>query len=194
PLPPPVCRPAAAGAAPHRAGPGRRAAPGRREVARRARASGGGGPARPDGAGLGPGRAAAGRLLAWAVPGRAGRRHPRAARRVPRRSERGGCGAGGGGRGGWAGPRVAGGGRGGTLEAAGRYLALAERGMASVPEGRQGQAQLLVGMVRLLLARQRGDRSAVAEQARRLQAAAEAPEAAWPGLGEELRALALISL
>src|SRR5215813_14138874 len=82
----------------------------------------------------------------------------------------------------------------GSLEAAGRYLALAERGMASVPEGRQGQAQLLVGMVRLLLARQRGDRSAVAEQARRLQAAAEAPEAAWPGLGEELRALALISL
>src|SRR5215467_7424949 len=28
----------------------------------------------------------------------------------------------------------------GSLEAAGRYLALAERGMASVPEGRQGQA------------------------------------------------------
>jgi LuxR family transcriptional regulator, maltose regulon positive regulatory protein len=82
----------------------------------------------------------------------------------------------------------------GSLEAAERYLALAERGMALVPEGRQEQARLLVGMVRLLLARQRGDRPAVAEEARRLQAMADAPEAAQAGLGEELRALALISL
>jgi LuxR family transcriptional regulator, maltose regulon positive regulatory protein len=82
----------------------------------------------------------------------------------------------------------------GSLEAAERYLDLAERGLASVPEGRQGQARLLAGMVRLLLARQRGDRPAVAEEAERLQAAAEAPEAARPALGEELRALALISL
>ena len=82
----------------------------------------------------------------------------------------------------------------GSLEAAQRYLGLAERGLASVPDGRRGQAQLLVGMVRLLLARQRGNRSAVAELARRLQALAEAPEAARAGLGEELRALALISL
>jgi len=81
---------------------------------------------------------------------------------------------------------------GGSLEAAERYLGLAER--APVPAGRAGQAQLLLGMVRLLLARQRGDRPAVAEQARRLQALAEAPEAAQAGLGEELRALALISL
>jgi LuxR family transcriptional regulator, maltose regulon positive regulatory protein len=80
----------------------------------------------------------------------------------------------------------------GSLEAAGQYLGLAER--ASVPDGRAGQAQLLLGMVRLLLARQRGDRPAVAEEAGRLQALAEAPEAARSGLGEELRALALISL
>src|SRR5215472_7384002 len=80
----------------------------------------------------------------------------------------------------------------GSLEAAGRYLGLA--GRAPVPEGRPGQARLLLGVVRLLLARQRGDRPAVAEQARRLQAAAEAPEVARSGLGEELRALALISL
>ena len=82
----------------------------------------------------------------------------------------------------------------GSLEAAERYLGLAERASALVPGGRAGQAQLLLGMVRLLLARQRGDRAAVAEQARRLQAMAEAPEAAQAGLGEELRALALISL
>src|SRR5262249_39561293 len=74
----------------------------------------------------------------------------------------------------------------GSLEAAERYLDLAER--ASVPAARQGQAQLLAGMVRLLLARQRGDRPAVAEEAGRLQALAEAPEAAQPALGEELRA------
>ena len=80
----------------------------------------------------------------------------------------------------------------GSLEAAGRYLGLA--GRAPVPDGRRGQAQLLAGIVRLLLARQRGDPPAVAEQAQRLQAMAEAPQAAQPGLGEELRALALISL
>jgi LuxR family maltose regulon positive regulatory protein len=45
-----------------------------------------------------------------------------------------------------------------------------------------------------LLARQRGNPPAVAEEARRLQAIAEAPDAALPGLGEELRGLALISL
>jgi len=38
---------------------------------------------------------------------------------------------------------------------------------------------VLIGVVRLLLARQRGNLSAVAEEARRLQAMAEAPEAAW---------------
>ena len=83
----------------------------------------------------------------------------------------------------------------GSLEAAERYLGLAER--APVPEGRQGQARLLVGMVRLLLARQRGDRPAVAEQMRRLQDAAEDPDAPQPGQclpGSEPRALALISL
>jgi LuxR family maltose regulon positive regulatory protein len=48
--------------------------------------------------------------------------------------------------------------------------------------------------VRLLLARQRGDRPAVAEQAQRLQVLADAPEVAQAGLGEELRALTLISL
>jgi LuxR family transcriptional regulator, maltose regulon positive regulatory protein len=82
----------------------------------------------------------------------------------------------------------------GSLEAAVRYLELAERESASVPEGRRGQAQVLLGIVRLLLARQHGNPSAVAEQAQRLQALAEAPNAAQPGLGNELRALALISL
>jgi len=78
----------------------------------------------------------------------------------------------------------------GSLEAAERYLGVAERGSASVPAGRRGQARVLLGVVRLSLARQRGDLPAVAAEARRLQTMAEAPGAAQPGLGEDLRALA----
>src|SRR6266704_3070109 len=80
----------------------------------------------------------------------------------------------------------------GSLEEAERYLALAELGSASMPAGRRGRVQLLLRVVGLLLARQRGDLPAVVEEARRLQAAAEAPDAA--GLGEDLRTLALINL
>jgi LuxR family transcriptional regulator, maltose regulon positive regulatory protein len=82
----------------------------------------------------------------------------------------------------------------GSLEAAERYLGLAEQGSALVPAGQRGQFQVLLGVVRLLHARQRGNPLAAAEEAQRLQAAAEAPEAAQPGLGQDLRALALISL
>ncbi len=80
----------------------------------------------------------------------------------------------------------------GSLEAAERYLEVAAR--ASVPAARRGQAQVLLGIIRLLLARQRGNLQTTAEEARQLQAIAEAPETAQPGLGEELRALALVSL
>jgi LuxR family maltose regulon positive regulatory protein len=82
----------------------------------------------------------------------------------------------------------------GSLEAAGRYLGLAERGSASVPEGRSGQAQVLLGVVQLLLARRHGNLPAVAEQAQRLQALAGAPDAAQPGMGDELRAFALVKI
>jgi LuxR family transcriptional regulator, maltose regulon positive regulatory protein len=82
----------------------------------------------------------------------------------------------------------------GSLEAAERYVPLAERGSASLPPARRGQVQVLLGIVRLLLARQRGNLPAVIEEARRLEAAAEVPEAARPGLSHELRTLALISL
>jgi LuxR family transcriptional regulator, maltose regulon positive regulatory protein len=80
----------------------------------------------------------------------------------------------------------------GSLEEAKRCLARAA--LVSVPAGRRGQVQLLLGVVGLLLARQRGNLPTVIEEARRLQAMAEAPEAARPGLGEDLRALALTSL
>jgi LuxR family maltose regulon positive regulatory protein len=82
----------------------------------------------------------------------------------------------------------------GSLEEAKRYLTLAAQDPVSVPAGRRGRVQVLLGVVGLLLARQRGDPPAVIEEARRLQAAAEAPDAARPGLGEDLRALALINL
>ncbi len=82
----------------------------------------------------------------------------------------------------------------GSLEAAERYLGLAERGSASVPEGRRGQAQVLLGVVQLLLARRHGNLPAVAEQAQWLQVLAEAPDVAQPGLGDELRAFALVKI
>ena len=71
----------------------------------------------------------------------------------------------------------------GSLEEAERLLGLAARrfeGPALVPAGRRGQAQLLLGVVRLLLARQHGNLPAVAEEARRLQALTEAPDAVRP--------------
>jgi LuxR family maltose regulon positive regulatory protein len=82
----------------------------------------------------------------------------------------------------------------GSLEEAERYLTLAAQGSVSVPAGRRGQVHVLLRMVGLLLARQRGNLPAVAEEGQLLQAAAEAPGAARPGLGEDLRALALINL
>ncbi len=66
-----------------------------------------------------------------------------------------------------------------SLEAAGRYLALAYR--ASVWDGQSWQSQVLFGIVRLPHVRQRGNPDAVTE-------------AAQPQPGEELEALALINL
>jgi len=81
----------------------------------------------------------------------------------------------------------------GTLDGADRYLRLAQAA-ADVPQDRRAQAQLLLGIVRLGVARQRGNLPAEAEEARQLRAMVGGPGAAQPALGEELRALALISL
>ena len=82
----------------------------------------------------------------------------------------------------------------GSLEAAERYLTLAGRHLASVPAGGGEYGRLLLGVVRLLLDRQRGNLPAVAAEAREVQAMAEVADAAQPGLGADLSALALISL
>jgi LuxR family maltose regulon positive regulatory protein len=82
----------------------------------------------------------------------------------------------------------------GSLHAAERYVVLAERASASVPTERQEQTQLLLGIARLLHARQRGNLAAVEEEARKLQDVADVPDPTRPGLGEDLRALALTNL
>jgi LuxR family transcriptional regulator, maltose regulon positive regulatory protein len=76
----------------------------------------------------------------------------------------------------------------GSLAAAQRYLGLAERAAGSVPEGRRGQVQVLLGVVRLLLAWQHGNPRAATEHAQRLLALTGAR------LSDELRALTLIGL
>jgi LuxR family maltose regulon positive regulatory protein len=80
----------------------------------------------------------------------------------------------------------------GSLAAAQRYLQLAMRESGSIPIARRTQVRLLLGVVSLLVARQRGDLPAVAEEAHRLQAMAS--DTGLHSLDEELRALSLVSL
>jgi LuxR family transcriptional regulator, maltose regulon positive regulatory protein len=82
----------------------------------------------------------------------------------------------------------------GSLEEAERYLTLATRELASVPADRHGRSQVVLALVRMRFARQRGDVPAVAEQAQRLLGPAAAADPARLRLGEDLRALALIDL
>jgi LuxR family maltose regulon positive regulatory protein len=81
----------------------------------------------------------------------------------------------------------------GSLPKAERHLASATRELASVPVERRGRLQVTLGILRLSLARQRGDVPAVAEEAQRLLAPIEA-DGMGLGMSEERRALALISL
>jgi len=95
----------------------------------------------------------------------------------------------------------------GSLKAAEWYLDAAERCLASVPPSRRGQAQVLLGVVRLLSYGRSGDQRTRAEQAQRLLAADEGSKAAppvagardrgsggWAWGGEELRTLALLEI
>jgi LuxR family transcriptional regulator, maltose regulon positive regulatory protein len=82
----------------------------------------------------------------------------------------------------------------GSLEEAQRYLAVSARALESVPAGRRERAQVVLAGVRMRLARQRGDLAAVAQEAQRLLAPATLPDSGQPGLGGDLRALALINL
>jgi len=82
----------------------------------------------------------------------------------------------------------------GSLEEAERYLVLASRQLESAASDRRERSRVVLAVVRMRLARQRGDVAAVAEQAKPLLAPAGAADPAGLGLGEDLRALALINL
>jgi LuxR family maltose regulon positive regulatory protein len=82
----------------------------------------------------------------------------------------------------------------GSLEEAERYLVLAARQLESVPSDRRERSRVVLAVVRMRLARQRGDVAAVAEQAKPLLAPAGDADQERLGLGEDLRALALINL
>jgi LuxR family maltose regulon positive regulatory protein len=82
----------------------------------------------------------------------------------------------------------------GSLEEAGRQLAVAASGQASVPADRRGRVQVLLAVLRLFLARRFFDFPVVAEEAQRLLALTEAADPARPGLGKDVRAAALLSL
>jgi LuxR family maltose regulon positive regulatory protein len=66
--------------------------------------------------------------------------------------------------------------------------------MASVPADRRGRFQVKLVFLRLFLAQRHGDLPAVIEEAQRLLAPAEVPDAAQPGQGEEVRGMALVTL
>jgi LuxR family transcriptional regulator, maltose regulon positive regulatory protein len=83
---------------------------------------------------------------------------------------------------------------GGSLDDAGRHLAMAVGALAAVPADRRGRVQVMLAVLRLFLARRVVDFPVVAEEAQRVLALTEAAEAAQLGLGQDLRAAAFISL
>ena len=82
----------------------------------------------------------------------------------------------------------------GSLEEAERYLAVSARALESLPADRRARSQVMLAGVRMRVATHRGDIEAVAAEAQRLLATAMTADSAQPGLGGDLRALALINL
>jgi LuxR family transcriptional regulator, maltose regulon positive regulatory protein len=82
----------------------------------------------------------------------------------------------------------------GSLAAAERNLRLAAERAASVPAGRRGHLQVTLAMLRLTLAQRQGDFPVAVEEAQRLVEPTVTLAAAEMGLGEELRAMALLRL
>jgi LuxR family transcriptional regulator, maltose regulon positive regulatory protein len=83
---------------------------------------------------------------------------------------------------------------GGSYAAAERNLRLAAQRSASLPADRRGHVHVALAMLRLALAQLRGDLPVAVEEARRLLEPAVTAAAAEMGLGEELRAMALLRL
>jgi LuxR family maltose regulon positive regulatory protein len=82
----------------------------------------------------------------------------------------------------------------GSFGEAERHLARATRELGAVPAERRGRFQVMLGILRLSLARQRGDLPVTVEEAQRLLAPAADADGADLGMSGERRALALISL
>ena len=82
----------------------------------------------------------------------------------------------------------------GSLEQAERHLERAAAESASVPADRRGGLHVLITVQRLRLARKRGDLPAAVAAAQELMTLAEAADAVQRGLGEDVRAVALVSL
>ena len=82
----------------------------------------------------------------------------------------------------------------GSFAEAERNLQLAAERSASVPADRRGHLQVALVMLRLTLAQLRSDLPVAVEEARRLAGPAVTAAAAEMGLGEELRAMALLKL
>jgi LuxR family maltose regulon positive regulatory protein len=82
----------------------------------------------------------------------------------------------------------------GALEDAIRHLTQAANALAAVPADRRGRVQVMLAVLRLLLARCLVDFPVVADEAQRLFALTEGADAVHLGLSEDLRAAAFISL
>jgi LuxR family transcriptional regulator, maltose regulon positive regulatory protein len=81
----------------------------------------------------------------------------------------------------------------GSLEKGARYFTIASAGVTSVPAEKRERFRITLTVLRLYLARQRGDLLAVGKEMEQLQSAV-ALDVGQLGLGEELRSLSLISL
>ncbi len=82
----------------------------------------------------------------------------------------------------------------GSVENAELYLTLATSGLVSMPEDRRGRFNVSLALLRLTLDRLRGNLPAVVEEAQRLLAPTGASGSSELEVGDDLRALALISL
>jgi LuxR family maltose regulon positive regulatory protein len=82
----------------------------------------------------------------------------------------------------------------GSLETASRYLTTATASSEAAPEDRRERLRVVLAVLRLSLARQRGDVPGATEEAQRTLELANLQTPQGLGLGEELRALALIGL
>jgi LuxR family transcriptional regulator, maltose regulon positive regulatory protein len=82
----------------------------------------------------------------------------------------------------------------GALADAGRHLAMATGALTAVPADRRGGVEVVLAVLRLLLARRLVDIPVVVDEAQRLLALTQAADTAHPGLSEDLRAAVFISL